>query len=168
MLILLLIFIINQPSPQPIEIKGSNNLSYRLFINHDKLCFQYKLGKNWSEPTKLDIGDISEYAVAITPGDYLHIVWTKQGRVYYKTNIYPVKPKDTIQWESFIIISPNFTEPASNLTIEILGEYVSVSWQATLEDKPKRIEKWRRARWLKHPPFNWEIPECLSEPLLKQ
>jgi hypothetical protein len=170
MFLLLLITIvgINQPSPNPINIKGTNGLSYRLFVNQDKLCFQYKLGRNWSEPTRLDSGNISEYTVAITPGDYLHIVWTKQGRVYYKTNIYPVIPKDTIQWERFVIISPYFTEPASNLSVNTCSKFIFVDWSAPSEDALKRMEKWRRARWLDRPPFNWETPECLNEPLLKR
>ncbi len=33
-----------------VETKGANGMAYRVFVNQRYLCFQYKLGRNWSEP----------------------------------------------------------------------------------------------------------------------
>jgi hypothetical protein len=43
--------------------------------------------------TVLDQGsDISSPSIAITPGDYLHVVWRKDNSIYYITTVGPVDP----------------------------------------------------------------------------
>jgi hypothetical protein len=96
-------------------------------------------------------------------GDYIHLVWVKQGRVYYKTSQFPVTRQDTIRWECNIAISvPGLTEPASNITIYTKDDYIYVNWQTLLENNPNQIEKWQRARWLENHPFDWEEPQNIS------
>ena len=162
-IILIAIISLSQSSTDTIELKGIQDIYYRVYTNDSTLCFQYKTHKNWSVPKVID-ENVSEYAITVTSGDYAHIVWVKQGRLYYKTNIFPITKKDTIQWECNIAISPYFCEPASNISIDSKGEYINVTWSAPTEDDPSIQEIWRRSRWLKEPPDTWEDPECLSEP----
>ncbi len=203
-------------SPDSVTIRNTQNISYRVFMHpvrkiplHDSLevivkndtvsngvnsnlYFQYKANKNWSAPKYID-EKVSECTLTVSSGDYVHIVWCKDGRVYYKTSIFPVRnnlrgvekttsfkenelftkisngaspltQKDTIQWECNIAISiPELTEPASNISIYIKNDYIYVNWQTPLEGNPNEIEKWQRARWLGNTPFEWETPECLSK-----
>ncbi len=170
-------------SPDSVTIRNTQNISYRVFMHpvrkiplHDSLkvdtlsngvnsilYFQYKTNKDWSTPKIID-ENISEYAMTVTSGDYVHIVWCKDGRVYYKTNQLPLSHTDTTQWECNLAISiPELTEPASNISIYTKNDYIYVNWQVPLEGNPNQVEKWRRARWLGNTPFEWETPECLSE-----
>ncbi|MEO0093165.1 MAG: hypothetical protein ABIK67_02770, partial [candidate division WOR-3 bacterium] len=88
----LLIFLIQGT----IEMKGGNGIFYRVFIDQRRLCFQYKIGRNWSEATVLDTGDVSSPSIAITPKDLLHIVWQKneggRSRIYYITTLEGITP----------------------------------------------------------------------------
>ena len=143
--------------------RSTQNISYRVFVNDSNLYFQYQINKNWSAPKVID-EKVSEYAMTLSSGDYVHIAWCKDGKVYYKTNQLPLTRKDTIRWECNIAISPNFTEPASNISIYTKNDYIYVNWQTPLEGNPNQVEKWRRTRWLEDTPFEWETPECLSEP----
>ncbi|MCX8015325.1 MAG: hypothetical protein N2748_04825 [candidate division WOR-3 bacterium] len=151
-----------------VEITGIQNIHYRLFTSDSNLYFQYKINKHWSVAQKID-EEVSEYKMAVTDGDYIHIVWIKQGRVYYKMNIYPVtkdslKKQGTPRWECSIAISiPDLTEPASNISIGVDGEYLYATWQSPLAGNPSQTEKWRRARRLGQTPFDWNTPRCLSE-----
>jgi hypothetical protein len=156
-------------SSDTVAVKSTQNVYYRVFTNESTLCFQYKTNKNWSAPKVID-ENVSEYAMTATSGDYIHLVWIKQGRVYYKMNMYPItidsfRKANTPRWEVNIAISePELTEPASNLTIYTKDDYINVIWQAPLEGNPTQIEIWRRQRWLENTPLDWETPECLSEP----
>jgi len=163
-IILAAIISISQVSVDTIELKGTHNIDYRIFTNKSTLCFQYKINKNWSALKVID-EKVSEYTMTITSGDYVHIVWCKDGRVYYKTNALPIlNKKDTIRWECNVAISPYFCEPTSNISIDSKGEYLNVTWSAPAKDDPATQEIWRRARWLENTPLDWEMPECLSEP----
>jgi len=161
-IILVTIISLSQSSADTIELKGIQDIYYRVYTNDCNLCFQYKTHKNWSMPKVID-ENVSEYAMTVTSGDYVHMVWIKQGRIYYKTNIYPITQTDTIQWERFIIISPYFAEPSFNISIDTKGEWINVTWSAPAEDNLTKVETWRRARWLGEPPDTWEVPRCLSE-----
>ncbi|MEO0125938.1 MAG: hypothetical protein ABIK99_06705, partial [candidate division WOR-3 bacterium] len=76
----------------PVEIKGMEGISYRACIEKGSLYFQYKIRERWSEPVIIDSGGILEFSIAVTPGDFLHIVWCKEGRVWYKTTLQPITP----------------------------------------------------------------------------
>jgi len=165
-IILVTILSLFQSSTDTLELKGTQDIYYQVFTNKSTLCFKCKTNKNWSVPKVID-EHVSEYAMTVTFGDYVHIAWCKEGRVYYKTNIFPITKKDTIQWERFIIISPYFTEPSFNISIDTKGEWINVTWSAPAEDDPTIQEIWQRARWLEEPPDTWEDPECLSEPYSK-
>ncbi|MCX7785883.1 MAG: hypothetical protein N2201_06655 [candidate division WOR-3 bacterium] len=179
-------------SSDTIEIKSTQGISYRLFVSDVRyalsepdadfslikerqfqspdstLYFQFKTNKNWSASQRID-EKVSEYAMTVTDGDYIHLVWVKQGRIYYKMNMYSVtkdslKKIGTPRWECNIAISiPGLNEPASNISIGVDGEYLSVTWETPLAGHPTLVEKWRRRRWLWEIPFYWNTPECLSE-----
>jgi hypothetical protein len=162
MLAIILAISLFSVSHDTIQVKATSNINYRIFTNDCNLYFQCKTNKNWTVPITIDKGNISEYAMTVTSGDYIHIVWCKDGRVYYKTNQLPITRQDSIQWECNIAISPNFTEPASNIFIRTNGDYIYATWQAPLEDSPSQIETWQRARWLGDTPFEWESPQNIS------
>ena len=165
MLAIILAISLFSVSQDTIQVKGTSNINYRIFTNDSNLYFQCKTNKNWTVPITIDKGNISEYAMTATSGDYIHLVWCKDGRVYYKTNQMPITRQDTIRWECNIAISePELTESAPNLSIYTQGDYIYVNWQASRVGDPNHIEKWRRQRWLGNTPFEWETPECLSEP----
>ena len=166
LIILTAIISLSQAFADTIELKGTQNIYYRAFINESTLCFQYKTNKNWSASKIID-ENVSEYAMTVTSGDYIHLVWVKQGRVYYKMNMYPVtkdslKKNGTPRWECNIAISPYFTEPASNLAIYTKDGFLNVIWQVPLEGYLSQVENWRRARWLGNTPFDWEEPQNIS------
>lgn len=173
LLLLITIVRITQPSTNPIEIKGSNGLSYRLFVNQDKLCFQYKLSRNWSELTKLDSGDISEYVITVTSGDYLHVTYCKNQRVCYRTTLEPITKESIKQnmkppWSTWVVVSIYFTEPASNLILEISGEWVCVVWRDPNEDGNSDYgEIWQRKRRMDWPIEQWTTPENKSRATYK-
>ncbi len=145
-------------------------MAYRVFVNQRKLCFQYKLGRNWSEPMILDSGDVYEPSISITPKDLLHIVWRKEDRIYYITTLDGITP-DYIRgggeprWSDRIPISrpvEPVTEPASNPFTETYGEYVYAAWRGPNEYGEFPGDVWRRKRWLWHPPERWFDPENQS------
>jgi len=162
MLAIILAISLFSVSSDTIAIKSTQNISYRVFTNDSNLYFQCKTNKNWAVPITIDKGNISEYAMTATSGDYIHIVWCKDGRVHYKTNQMPITRQDTIRWECNIAITPNFTEPASNLAVYSKDDYIIVNWQTPLEGNCNQVEKWRRARWLGNTPFEWEEPQNIS------
>jgi len=171
---LLAIVSLTQSSLDTIEVKGTNGLSYRVFVNDSKLCFQYKAGRNWSEPMILDTGDVSSPSIAVTPKDILHVVWQRtdeeQSRIYYITTLDEVTP-DMIrggtkpQWSEIVPVSTPInpiTEPASNPSTEAYGEYVYAAWRGPNENGEFPGDVWRRARWLELPPGEWYPPDNQS------
>lgn len=172
--ILLLTIISASPiSRDTVELKGIGGITYRMMVVNNEFSFQYRLKQNWSEPTKLDSGDISEYSVALTTGDYLHIVWCKAGRVCYRMNDEPITPisvKDNRkpQLSPFIFISSYFTEPASNLTLEVSGEWINIGWRSTNEeDNQNHEEIWQRRKRMDWPVWQWTTPENKSRAIHK-
>jgi hypothetical protein len=164
--ILTMIIGISQISADTIVLKGTNSIYYRTFTNEGILCFQYKTGKNWSTPKVID-KNVSECIMTISSGDFIHIGWCKDGKIYYKTNNSPITRRDTIQWGDDIAISPSFCEPALHLNLEANGEFIYITWYKPTEGNPTIQEIWRMRRWLKEPPDTWDDPECLSEPYSK-
>jgi hypothetical protein len=84
-----------------------------------------------------------------TSGDYIHIVWCKDGRVYYKTNYVPITPQvirdnEQPKWVYNVVVSPNFTEPAKDISIFARNNYVFVDWKCPMENDKNNYELWRR------------------------
>ncbi len=102
----------------------------------------------------LDYGnDISSPSIALTPGDYLHIVWRKENSIYYITTLEPVDAYIIRQgippvWSDIVPISePEQTEPASNPFVEAYGEWVYVVWRGPNQEIPPNPdygEIWQR------------------------
>ena len=173
MLPIILAIIISQSTPATISVKGTKNISYRMYVNNDKLCFQYKYEKNWSEPTKLDSGDISEYSIAITSGDNIHIAYCKNQRVCYRTTLEPItkefiKYNKKPHWSTWIFVSPYFTEPAYNISIRINGIYLNIIWQTPAKNNLEITETWKRIKLISDPLYSWYTPECLSKTNLRK
>lgn len=103
--------------------------------------------------TVLDYGeDISSPSIAITPGDYLHVVWRKENSIYYITTLEPIDPSAIRQgiqpvWSDIVPISTQdpLTEPASNPFVEAQGEWVYVVWRGPNDlGNPDFGEIWQR------------------------
>ncbi|MEO0117050.1 MAG: hypothetical protein ABIK97_05900, partial [candidate division WOR-3 bacterium] len=143
----------------PVEIKGMEGISYRVGIEEGDLYFQYKIRERWSEPVIIDSGGILEFSIAVTPGDFLHIVWCKEGRVWYKTTLQPITPwfirqGGVPQWSERVPVSTQdpITEPASNPFVEAEGEWVYVVWRGPNEEgNPNYGEIWQRKGQLRFP-----------------
>jgi hypothetical protein len=163
---LLTILSLTQLSSDTVDIKGTTGLFYQLFVNQNKLSFKYKVGRNWSPPTQLDSGDISEYVIAVTKGDYLHIAWCNAGKVCYQMNYKPIlhsslKKDKKLYWTEREFISPYFTEPASNISVKVSDKWVSVMWKSPNEQNNSEYEEiWQRKGLIRlgEPP-RWHYPE---------
>jgi hypothetical protein len=125
-------------------------------------------------------GDISVSApsIAITPADYIHIVWQREeqggdvSRIYYVTTLDAITPDDIRhgrepRWSelfnvSYFNIFP--TEPASNPFVDAYGERVYVVWKGPNEDGNPIGEIWQRSGqiWPGHLPI-WGTPRNVSE-----
>ena len=149
---------------ETVEVKGTRGISYRAFVNQDTLYFQYKTGRKRSASIVIDNDDVASPSMAISSGDYLHIVWCKQGKVYYRTNLEPItkislKNKINPQWSTKIKISTQMPqiEPASDLFIETLGDTVFIEWYSPGELGDDKVI-WRRKRWILDPYYEWFQP----------
>jgi len=136
-------------SPDTTTIQSMQNISYRVFANDSSLYFQYKTNRNWTVPITIDKGNISEYAMTATSGDYVHIVWCKDGRVYYKINYVPITPQfirdnKEPKWVYNVVVSPSFSEPAKDLSIFARNDFVFVDWKCPMENDSNNNELWRR------------------------
>jgi hypothetical protein len=157
-----------------VEVKRAIGLSYRIFVTDKKLCFQCKVGRNWSELTILDNGDVSSPSISITPNDIIHVVWQKieseRSRIYYVTTLDGITP-DYIRnhgqprWSDIQPISQPenpATEPASNPSVEASGEWVYGSWRGPNEYGQFPGDVWRRRRKVSEPYWQWFDPENVS------
>ena len=170
-MVLLAVFFIFLTHDDTIEIKGAEGMFYRVFTNERKLCFQYKAGRNWSEPTILDSGEVSEPSISISPKDLLHIVWRKEDKIYYVTTDEGITPEyirhsGEPNWSDIYPVStssnPN-TEPASNPSTEAYGEYVYAAWRGPNQEGQFPGDIWRRRRWIENKTNEWYLPENKSE-----
>ncbi len=147
-----------------VEAKGTKGISYRVLVNQDTLSFQYKINHKWSDPIVLDNGNVASPSMAISSGNYLHIVWCKKGGVYYRTTFEPItknilKNKIILQWSPKIKISTRMpqTEPASDLFIQTYGDTIFIDWYCPGEIGNSK-EKWRRTKWILEPYYEWFLP----------
>ncbi len=149
--------------------RGKNYICFNAF---DSLGIHYT--------TVLDSGNIpteslekdcyvSSPSIALTYGDYLHIVWEKEGRIYYKTTLQRVYPHlirrgEPIIWSTTVSVSTPLqpiTEPASNLFVEAQGEWVYVVWRGPNEEGNRDFgEIWQRVGRIRP----GDIPEWLYPP----
>jgi hypothetical protein len=162
--ILLAILSLTRLSSDTVEVQGTRGIFYRAFVNQDTLYFQYKTGNKWFDPMVIDNGDVASPSMAISSGNYLHIVWCNSGRVYYITTLEPITRYSIIK-RIPPQLSPKMrlstfmpqTEPASDLFIEARGDTVFIQWYSPggLGDVK---EKWRRKRWISEPYYEWSSP----------
>jgi len=144
--------------------------SYIYFGAFDSLGVYYR--------TVLDSGDVSEPAIAITPKDFLHIVWRKEDRIYYVTTLTGITPEDIRNggqpvWSERVPISTRPpqrpTEPASNPFVEAEGEWVYVVWRGPNEEgNPNFGEIWQRRRRMDWPIEQWTTPANKSRTPLQE
>jgi hypothetical protein len=112
-------------------------------------------------------------SISITPADLLHIVWQRDvgddGKIFYTTTekVHPNDIRNGIppNWLGVHRISqPEYTEPASNPSVEAYGEYVYAAWRGPNQDSNSEYgDIWRRARRIWENPEEWRDPENKSE-----
>ncbi|MDW8114479.1 MAG: T9SS type A sorting domain-containing protein, partial [candidate division WOR-3 bacterium] len=150
-----------------ISREPDGNLGYVVYIKHDfttsrnYLCFSAFDSFYVYYSTILDSGNIptepnssvSSPSIAITPGDYIHIVWEKNGRIYYKTTLRAIHPDSLIGgiypiWSEKVPVSTPLrptTEPALNPFVEAQGEFIYVVWRGPNEEGNQNFgEIWQR------------------------
>jgi len=147
-------------------LKGGSK-SYIYFGAFDSLGVYYR--------TVLDSGDVTEPAIAITPKDFLHIVWRKADRIYYVTTLTGITPEDIRgggqpSWSQIAPISRPIepvTEPASNPFVEAEGEWVYVVWRGPNEEgNPNFGEIWQRKGQIRPGQLpQWFDPKNMSRTL---
>jgi hypothetical protein len=154
---------------------NSNYLYFAAFDNQiDTACY-YKIALDTGEIQ--NGGAIYTPSIAITPGDYLHVVWCKEGKVWYKTTLQPVHP-DLIRagiqpvWSKKVLISTQepMTEPASNPFVEASGEWVYCVWRGPNEEgNPNYGEIWQRKGRIRRDslPY-WYPPRNISKSPLRE
>lgn len=154
---------------------NSNYLYFAAFDDQiDTACY-YKIALDTGEIQ--NGGAIYTPSIAITPGDYLHVVWCKEGKVWYKTTLQPVHP-DLIRagiqpvWSRKVLISTQdpMTEPASNPFVEASGEWVYCVWRCPNEEgNPNYGEIWQRKGRIRRDslPY-WYPPRNISKSPLRE
>jgi hypothetical protein len=113
----------------------------------DQVCFAAfdSLGVYYAkvidEVSNLEGEGIFSSSIAVTPGDFFHVVWTKNGgygtRVYYDGTRYPLAPGDIRQgiqpiWWGATRISlplPQHDEPATHCFVEAEGQNIYANWR---------------------------------------
>jgi hypothetical protein len=150
-------------SSDTIQIKSPQNISYQVFANDSNLCFQYKLGKNWSQLKTLVNGKCYSPSIAITPGDFIHIVYGDSNSIYYLTTTSKIdksfiKSQGNVKWTPKYCVSAymSFTEPASNPSIIAVNDNVYISWHS-------HDRVWRRCRDITEPYYLWLEPEDMGK-----
>ncbi len=157
------------------QVKGSQNTIYRVYVNNNNLYFQYKTGKYLSPPTILDSGNCSSPSIAVTPGDYIHVVWQKEkdgiSGIYYRTtppgyltNNYLIRTQPIVWSDTFRVsqFPEGYTEPTFYPSVEAYGQSVFVAWRGKNIIGQNTGEIWRRERYVEHQYNDWNDPQNMS------
>jgi hypothetical protein len=84
---------------------------------------------------------VSYPAVAVTPADYIHLVWQKGGEIWYRTNVGKITYQNwqniTLQNKINISVSP--TVPSQHPFVESYGDKVYAAWREGNETEPGEI-----------------------------
>jgi len=108
---------------------------------------------------------VSSPSIAVTPGDFLHIVWCKRNsggepRVYYQGSRDPVLPYQVrngqpLTWWNKTLISAPSVEPASHCFVEAQGQWIIANWRGPNGVGADIGEIWQRTGTMQpnQPPF---------------
>jgi hypothetical protein len=114
---------------------------------------------NTPTPQEVTNGDnLKSPSIAITPGDYLHIVWEENGEIYYRTSLDKIVPGQDIAWSEIYNISESPEVISEHPVIEAYGENIIVAWK---EGEPGEIV--RRVRNLAKEGIVWLDKENISQ-----
>ena len=96
-------------------------------------------------------------SIAITPGDYVHIVWEQKGDIYYRTSLQPIDPEEEIVWSDIFNVSASPMVYSEHPVVEAYGENIIVAWK---EGNPGEI--YRRIRNINSDIADWLEIENIS------
>lgn len=155
----------SQSFSDTVEVKDSKGISYQVLVNQDTLYFQYKTGHKWSDPMVMDNGNVSSPSIAISQGGYLHIVWCKQGKVYYITTLESLTKNSIKQnlnpqwsWKMAVSTAEPYTEPALNPIVQLCVDKVFITWQGPNSEIISDGDVWSRFRYASFPINEWSEP----------
>jgi hypothetical protein len=97
-------------------------------------------------------------SIAITPGDYVHIVWEQKGDIYYRTSLQPLDPEEEIVWSDIFNVSVSPMVYSEHPVVEAYGENIIVAWK---EGNPGEI--YRRIRNINSDIADWLEIENISQ-----
>jgi subtilisin family serine protease len=97
-------------------------------------------------------------SIAITPGDYVHIVWEQKGEIYYRTSLQPLNPEEEIVWSDIFNVSGSPMVFSEHPVVEAYGENIIVAWK---EGNPGEI--YRRIRNINSDIADWSEIENISQ-----
>uniref|UniRef100_A0A7C6AAV8 T9SS type A sorting domain-containing protein n=1 Tax=candidate division WOR-3 bacterium TaxID=2052148 RepID=A0A7C6AAV8_UNCW3 len=156
-----------QPAVAPSYPPELTDYSYCIFSANDPTSFNSKVnlsifGINSDiapPPNEVASGEsLASPSIAITPGDYLHIVWEDNGEIYYRTSRHPISLGQEIEWSEIYNISETPDVISEHPVIEAFGENIIVAWK---EGEPGEI--FRRTRKLPNDSIVWGERENISQ-----
>jgi len=137
---------------------SANDLAHTTISKVNFSVFDVKLHTT-SPPNEVAIGEsLISPSIAITPGDYAHIVWEQKGEIYYRTSLQPIVPAQPIIRSNIYNVSESPTVISEHPVIEAYGENVIVAWKEGVTG-----EIFRRIRKLSNPGIVWLPIENISQ-----
>jgi len=110
-------------------------------------------------PNEVASGEnLNSPSIAITPGDYVHIVWEENGEIFYRTSLQTITPGNEIEWSEVYNISQSPDVVSEHPVVESYGEYIIVAWK---EGNPGDI--YRRIRNINSDIADWTEIENISQ-----
>jgi hypothetical protein len=110
-------------------------------------------------PNEVASGEnLNSPSIAITPGDYVHIVWEQKGDIYYRTSLQPLDPGQEIVWSDIFNVSGSPMVYSEHPVVEAYGENIIVAWK---EGNPGEI--YRRIRNINSDIADWLEIENISQ-----
>jgi len=143
------------------------NYSYSTFSTKDPMSNSSKINLSFFDinsdvappPNEVTSGEsLNSPAIAITPGDYLHITWEDNGEIFYRTSLQPIDPAQPIEWSDIHNVSESPEVISEHPVIEAYGENIIIAWK---EGAPGEI--YRRIRNINSDVADWSEIENISQ-----
>jgi photosystem II stability/assembly factor-like uncharacterized protein len=87
-------------------------------------------------------------SLAVTPGDYLQLVWQRDGEIWYRTNNGKILPQNwkNITFQDKLNISSSSTVLSQHPFIESYGDYIYAAWREGEDTLPGEIYRRKKMR----------------------
>jgi hypothetical protein len=107
---------------------------------------------------------VSYPAVAVTPADYIHLVWQKGGEIWYRTDSIKITYQNwqNITFKTKVNISGSPTVPSKHPFVESYGDKVYAAWREGADTLPGEI--FRRRKTISSPLWDATIVNISQSP----